>query len=313
MLLPDFSANSLSAAAPLPVKKEPRNPIAGIGLPPVDTRDPEAVWRFVSASFRRMYPRRSTVRLRRVFRLVMDLFAGRHPDYAPLDLRYHDREHTLQATVCLVSLLQGRRFARVEPAIDARRCELAIAAVLLHDAGFLRVRSDRSGTGAKYTFCHVLRSCTLAASFLPDLGFDGHDVDTVMNVINCTGPTAEVPRIPFQGQADRIIGCAVTTADFLAQMAAADYPDELGLLYAEFRECDDFTRVPASRREYRSEGQLRRDTPAFWNKVVRRKLESDFLAVYRFLARPYPGGPNPYVAAVERNIAEIARRNAAGA
>jgi hypothetical protein len=295
------------------VKKSPSRTLPVDGLPPVDTKDPGAVWRFVDACFLRMYPRRRTQRLRRVFRFVADLFSGRHPGYSANDLEYHDFEHTLQATVCLVSLLEGRRLSGVQPAVDARRCELALAAVLLHDSGFIKLRDDRRGTGAKYTFCHVLRSGALAASHLPDLGFDHDEIETVVHAINCTGPSAEVPRIPFREPADRILGCAVTTADFLAQMAAPDYPDELPLLFAEFRECDEFTRVEPSRRKFRSVAQLQRDTPAFWNRIVRRKLESDFLAVYRFLARPSPGGRNPYIAAVERNIAEISRRTAAGA
>ncbi len=49
-------------------------------------------------------------------------------------------------------------------------------------------------------------------------------------------------------------------------------------------------------------------TPLFWQKFVRAKLESDFQAVYRFLARPYPHGPNLYIEAVEKNIATIKRR-----
>jgi hypothetical protein len=32
--------------------------------------------------------------------------------------------------------------------------------------------------------------------------------------------------------------------------------------------------------------------------------------MYRFLARPYPHGPNPYLEAVEKNIAKIKRRSA---
>lgn len=295
------------------MKKNPPKTPSVDGLPPVDTKDAAAVWRFVEASFLRMYPRRRTLRLQRVFRLVVDLFSGRHHDYAANDLKYHDLEHTMQATVCLVSLLEGRRRSQVQPAIDARRCELAIAAVLLHDSGFIKLRGDRSGTGAKYTFCHVLRSGALAASRLPEAGFDHDEVETVIHAINCTGPSAEVPRIPFREPADRIVGCAVTTADFLAQMAAPDYPDELPLLFAEFNECDTFTRVPPSRREFRSFRQMLRETPDFWNRIVRRKLESDFLAVYRFLARPHVGGHNPYIAAVERNIAEISRRITAGA
>jgi hypothetical protein len=44
---------------------------------------------------------------------------------------------------------------------------------------------------------------------------------------------------------------------------------------------------------------------------VQPKIESDFQALYRFLASPYPHGPNPYLDAIERNIAIIKRRNAA--
>lgn len=114
MLLLHRSANSLSAA---PVAREKKTPpaLSADGLPPVETRDPDAVWRFVDGSFRRMYPGRRTARLRAVFRLVVDLFSGRLPDYARNDLEYHDLEHTMQATVCLVSLLEGRRFSGCSP------------------------------------------------------------------------------------------------------------------------------------------------------------------------------------------------------
>jgi hypothetical protein len=49
-------------------------------------------------------------------------------------------------------------------------------------------------------------------------------------------------------------------------------------------------------------------TPIFWKNLVRAKLESDFHALYRFLARPYPNGRNPYIDAVEKNIAIIEAR-----
>ena len=41
------------------------------------------------------------------------------------------------------------------------------------------------------------------------------------------------------------------------------------------------------------------------------KLEGDFLAVYRFLDRPYASGKNPYMLASEKNIAIIAKRSLA--
>lgn len=260
-----------------------------------------------------MYPKAELAWLQTVFRDIDDLFSGRHPDYAAVDLRYHDLEHTLQACTCLTLLLEGRHIAAVEPRIDARHFELAISAVLLHDAGYIRMRSDRVGTGAKYTFCHVLRSCAFAASYLPTLGANDYEVEAVLGAINCTGPSKEISRLFFRDPVERIIGCALATADYLGQMAAPDYPDELEILFNEFQESDNFIHLAPSRRLFKSVDDLKQRTPIFWQKFVKRKMESDFQAVYRFLARPYPHGRNAYLEAVEANIATILRRNAAAA
>lgn len=257
-----------------------------------------------------MYPGASLAWLEQIFRDITALFSGGHPDYLPADLRYHDLEHTLQATVCLVQLLEGRHGAGVEPRIDARQFELAVAAVLLHDAGYLKTRSDTAGTGAKYTFCHVLRSCAFVASYLPTLGANDYEIEAVLGAINCTGPTKEISRLYFRDPVERVIGCALATADYLGQMAAPDYPDELEILFHEFQESDDYIHLPPGRRAFKSAQDLIERTPMFWQKFVLRKLESDYQAMYRFLARPYPHGPNAYLEAVERNIAEIKRRHA---
>jgi hypothetical protein len=282
-------------------------------FPPVDTKNASAVADFVEAKFTQMYPGASLQWIETIMRDMQKLFEGRHADYAGIDIRYHDFEHTLQATVCITLLLEGRHYARVEPAVSARQFELAVAGVLLHDAGYLRLRSDHGGTCAKYTYCHVLRSCAFAASYLPSLGATTKEVEAVLGAINCTGPTKEISRLHFREPIDRIIGCALATADYLGQMAAADYPDELEILYKEFDESDDYIHVPKEQRMFKSAADLISRTPVFWQKFVRAKLESDFQALYRFLARPYPGGPNPYIDAVERNIAIIERRVAAAA
>ena len=277
-------------------------------FPPVDTKSVKAVVAFVESVFQGMYPGTALVWLHRTFQDVEQLFSGRHPDYGALDLRYHDLEHTLQATVCLAQLLEGRHTAAVEPRVSARQFELAISAALLHDAGYLKLRADTSGTGAKYTYCHVLRSCAFAASYLPTLGATDYEVEAVLGAINCTGPSKQVTRLRFREPVDRVIGCALATADYLGQMAAPDYPDELEILYNEFKESDDFTHLPASRRIFTSAQDLVERTPGFWKEIVLPKLESDFQAVYRFLARPYPHGRNPYLDAVETNIAQIKTR-----
>jgi hypothetical protein len=303
-----------NAAAPRPeFPRAIQTPATPTMFPPVDTKNAQAVKTFVEGKFSAMYPKASLLWLRTIFRDIDTLFSGRHPDYAAVDLKYHDLEHTLQACVCLTLVLEGRHLAGVEAPIDARHFELALSAVLLHDAGYLKLRSDKVGTGAKYTFCHVLRSCAFAASYLPTLGANDYEVEAVLGVINCTGPSKEISRLYFREPVERVIGCALATADYLGQMAATDYPDELEILYEEFLESDDFIHLPPSRRTFKSAEDLKRRTPFFWRKFVKRKLESDFQAVYRFLARPYPQGPNVYLDAVEKNIARIARRNAAAA
>lgn len=277
-------------------------------FPPVNTKNAKEVSAFVEGVFTTMYPGCALGWLDHTFEQVEQLFSGQHSDYGAIDLRYHDLEHTLQATVCLTLLLEGRHSAGVEPRVSARQFELAITAALLHDAGYLKLRADTSGTGAKYTYCHVLRSCAFAASYLPTLGATDHEVEAVLGAINCTGPSKQVSRLRFREPVDRIVGCALATADYLGQMAAPDYPDELEILYREFKESDDFTHLPPSRRLFSSAADLIERTPGFWKEVVLPKLESDFQAVYRFLARPYPHGRNPYLDAVEKNIEEIKRR-----
>lgn len=277
-------------------------------FPLVDTKDATAVASFVTGTFRRIHPGADVGWIGTLLSEINDLFTGRHPGYAPIDLGYHDLEHTLQATVCLALLLEGRHRARAEPRLEPRHLELALSAALLHDTGYLKLRSDNCGTGAKYTYCHVLRSCAFAASYLPTLEVADHEIEIVLNAINCTGPTNEISRVQFREPMSRVIGCALGTADYLGQMAAPEYPDELGTLYREFQEADEFIRIPASRRIFKSAADLIERTPAFWQTFVKRKLESDFEAMYRFLAEPYPDGRNLYLEAVEKNIAEITRR-----
>lgn len=285
------------------------HPLAG-RVPAVDTKNAAAVEALVVSKFSAMFPGAGLSWIRGIIRDVAALFAGNHPDYAPNDVGYHDLEHTLQATVCLVLLLEGRHAAGVEPRFGPRQFELALAAVLLHDTGYLKLRSDTQGTGAKYTFCHVLRSCAFAAAYLPKHRATKDEIEEVLGTINCTGPSTEIDRIYFKDAAARTIGCAVATADYLAQMAAPDYPDELEILYREFRESDDFLRTPAAERSYKNAQQLIEHTPIYWEVFVRPRLEMDFQAVYRFLARPGLDGPNPYIEAIERNMARIKERNA---
>ncbi|HWA87283.1 MAG TPA: hypothetical protein VG710_13730 [Opitutus sp.] len=277
-------------------------------FPPVDTKNFDAVAAFSRKVFSKHFPGQSFDFINRLLTDVHTLFTGRNPDYSAIDLRYHDLEHTLQATVCLLLILEGCLESDVRPKVSSRQFELAMAGVLLHDSGYLKLRSDTAGTGAKYTFCHVLRSCAFAASYLPTLGVTQSEVSGVLGAINCTGPAKEISRLHFRDPIEKFIGCAIATADYLGQMAAADYPDELEILFNEFEESDNFTNVPHEQRIFKSADDLIARTPDFWRKFVKRKLDQDFQNACRFLARPYPDGDNAYLAAVEHNIALVETR-----
>lgn len=251
-----------------------------------------------------LFPRCSTAYIRRLFAEVETLFTGGHPDYQANDLKYHDFRHTLQVGMAYVDLIAARQ-QKSESPVSFRQFELGLTAALFHDSGYLKLRSDREGTGAKYTYCHVLRGCALAASFLPSLGLGVDEIAVVLGAIRNTDPSAGGMDPFFDGKHEQVLACAVATADYLAQMAAADYPDELELLFNEFAESDDFSRVPPDCRVFQSAAALIAGTPSFWVQVIKPKLDGEFRGLYRFLDTP--DGGNAYIDAIERNLRVIAR------
>ncbi len=236
--------------------------------------------------------------------LVGDLFEGRHPDYQAIDLEYHSFEHTLLATWCFIDLAAGHHHQGVQPPFSVRAFELGFTAVMLHDSGYLKLRSDTAGTGAKYTLSHILRSCALAASVLPALGCTLDEINGVLGAIRCTGPTSKIDTLSFGNDTERLVGCMVATADYLGQMADARYIEKLGDLYREFEEANTFNRVPPEKRLFASAEDLLARTPDFWRKFVLPMLDQDYQGVYRWLADS-PTAPNPYIQAVEANLLRL--------
>ena len=239
--------------------------------PPVATKDPTAVQVEVQATCRTMFPGADPMFVPRVFGWAIECFTGNYRDYQAVDARYHDFEHTLQGTLCLVRLLRGRHLAEVEPRLTQQMFQLGLVAILLHDTGYLKRRDDTEGTGAKYTVIHVHRSADFAAHLLQEKDFPATDIRAVQNMILCTGVNAVVGVIRFQNELERVVGRALGTADLLGQMAAEDYVDKLPILYAEFAEAaayaKDRTHFIAM---FSSAEDLMQKTPTFWEKFVRR-------------------------------------------
>src|SRR5690349_14799034 len=124
----------------------------------VDTKDLHAVRRVVAEIYRELFPSGQPDFVESVFNWATEAFAGNYDDFQKIDAKYHDLEHTLQGTLAFSRLLRGYHRARATPSLTKRGFELGLAAILLHDTGYLKRRSDTEGTGAKYTLIHVSRS-----------------------------------------------------------------------------------------------------------------------------------------------------------
>ena len=274
--------------------------------PGVITKTPAAVLEAAQSAYLACFPSGDRTFLPRIFSWAVECFTGRYDDYLPVDVRYHDFEHTLQGTLCMARVLHGRHRSGVRPALTQRNFELGLLAMLLHDTGYLKKRDDTDGTGAKYTVVHVRRSADFAAELLAKRGFIASEIQAIQNMILCTGVNAPPAGIPFQSDLEKITGFALGTSDLLGQMAAPDYVEKLPALFDEFAEAARFS--PGAKHpvtQFSTTEALRRKTPDFWEFYVLRKLEHDFGGLYQFLNDPYPSGPNDYIDRIEANMKRL--------
>lgn len=305
---PDYLHNILAAYQANPKTHAAR--AYGVQLPDVmfslATKDPMVVEGHVQAAYLAVFPKGDLLFVPRVFSLVIECFSGRYADYQAIDANYHDFEHTLQGTLCMARLLHARHRAGVRPLLTERWFQLGIIGILLHDTGYLKRHDDTEGTGAKYTSTHVNRSAEFAAQLLAKKGFSAADIAAVQNMIRCTGVEAELGRISFSSEEEKIVGHALATADLLGQMAADDYVEKLPILYAEFAEAARHDGGhPDFAARFNGAGDLVHRTPAFWYGFVLPKLSRDFGGLHHYLNEPYPHGPNEYLRRIEANIGRI--------
>ena len=272
----------------------------------IDTRKPHEVEDQVRSIYQGLFPGSDAAFVARAFAWAGQCFTGRYAGYQAIDARYHDFEHTLQGTLCLARLLHGRHAAGAKPEVTPHVGELALLAILFHDSGYLKKHGDNEGTGAKYTMTHVARSADFARDFLAAKGYAPGDIEAVRNMIRCTGVNTDLQAIPFQDQLERTLGCALATSDLLGQMAAPDYVEKLPVLYLEFAEAVRHDGPNAGRlAAYHSAEELARNTPSFWKHYMLPRIHGEFGSLHLFLNDPGPDGPNPYLQAIERNIARI--------
>ncbi len=275
-------------------------------FPDVNTQDWSAVEREAEGIFRRLFADADFAPIHQTFADIEQLFAGRFPGYQSCDMRYHDSEHTLQATVAMVRLLDGMDKAPDGMPLKPHSFALGIHAALMHDAGYLKQRGDTEGTGAKYTLTHVNRSAEFASRYLRSRGYPSRDREAVGHMIQSTGFFVDMSKIPFHSEPERMLGYALGTADLMGQMAAPNYLNELDNLFEEFQECVQ-RQGPAAETlaVYSSAEDMRAKTPQFFRGHVMRMLTMQWGGVYRFLERPLGSGRNPYLEAIAKNIRKV--------
>jgi hypothetical protein len=213
----------------------------------------------------------------------------------------------MQGVLCMGRLMRRRHHQPTEPRLTPRMMELGLLAMLTHDTGYLKKRDDTEGTGAKYTLIHVDRSIEFAGELMRARGFAAEEIVAVQNMVRCTGVNVKLEGVQFQSPLERTVGFALGTADLLGQMAAPDYVDKLPTLYAEFAEAARSStdgRMKAGG-FFSSAEDLMHKTPLFWENYVWRKINHDFLGLYRFLNDPYPDGPNEYIDRIQANMARL--------
>jgi len=96
----------------------------------IDTRDPIAVGNEVGAIHATLFPDGERAFVPRAFDWAVQCFRGAHGDYLPIDVGYHDLEHTLQGVLCLTRLLRGRHRAGASPRLTVEAFELGVLAIL---------------------------------------------------------------------------------------------------------------------------------------------------------------------------------------
>ncbi len=278
--------------------------------PSFDTSNPTIVQRHVESIFKELFPdAKNAAIIPDTFQWSNDYFSGQIENYLPIDLRYHNYEHTLQVASCMMYLLKGRNSVNAEPKLTETMFKLGLLAVLMHDTGYLKTKDDIQGTGAKYTLVHVDRSCIFAEKNLNMRGYSKSEIKSVQNMIRCTGVNVDIDKISFQSEIEKILGQILGTSDLLGQMSAENYTKKLPFLYLEFEESFRFSKkFTEVAKVYKNADDLMQNTHKFWARYVKRKIDNDFEKVYRFLNDPYPDGPNEYIENIEANINYLKRK-----
>jgi hypothetical protein len=98
-----------------------------------------------------------------------------------------------------------------------RDVTLGLISALMHDTGYIQAEEDNTGTGAKYTVCHIQRSIEFMKKYFHDNAFPSEYLPICSNFLRCTGLDVKIAEIKFQSREHEILGQIVGTATLLGK------------------------------------------------------------------------------------------------
>ena len=267
-----------------------------------------AVCEAVRQLFAAQWPGHSFLPIETAFRTFGDLVGGLLPGYTGIDTVYHDRQHTLDASLAMARLLIGyERGAAPDDRLGFDRAAMGLITAIFHDAGYLRKLTDTQRNGAEYTSCHVSRSAQFLGEFMPTVGM-AHWAAIAKKVVHFSGYEIAFDAIDLNDPKDIKIGHLLGTADLIAQMSDRCYLEKCrDRLYPEFvlggvavnRDATGTMRIL-----YGSEFDLLKKTPAFIDSAIKNRLDGRFGGAYRDLENVF-NGTNPYLHAMQQHRAYL--------
>ncbi|MBS0308353.1 MAG: hypothetical protein JSS58_05215 [Proteobacteria bacterium] len=278
----------------------------------INLADPDAVCAEICRLLRDVDPALDQVLIERAFAIFARLYAGTLPGYHGCETLYHDMQHALDVTLTCARLLAGHERAHAAPdqRFGAARLTLGVVVALFHDCGYIRQRPDDTcWHGAQYTLYHVSRGGRFLTRFLIESS-KAQWARRAMKLIHFTGYEIPIANIRLSDPLDRRLGSLIGSADLMAQMADRTYLEKCrDYLFEEFelgglsrkRHADGSTEVI-----YTSPEDLLRKTPAFYDNMVKKRLDIDFERGYRYLEALFDGD-NPYLQAIDRNMDYLQR------
>ena len=164
---------------------------------------------------------------------ILKLFNGHYPGYRRCNTFYHDLSHTMDCLLVTAKLIHGAGLNGI--VFTHRDVTLGLISALMHDTGYIQAVGDNTGTGAKYTLCHIQRSIEFMKKYFHEHGFPSEYLPICRNFLRCTGLDVKIAddQVSIQGTGN--LRSDLGTADLIGQMANENYLEKLPFLYDEFR------------------------------------------------------------------------------